>query len=269
MTWAALAASTNAPWMPAQHADEAVVDDDVADRDQERHPVLVEREDADHHEEVEVRLGDAAPQVHEHRGGGDQAERGRRDTQAQVDLLGRGDRGGQRKDRALERHVQNRLAAEQAERREADDVQPEQPDDRMVAAAEDVLGEHLALRQPVPDRLDGATGPGRLGRPALTAQAFEAAGVHVRHTWKIGSSPENLLRQPSTRQASRSAARPEQHEVQPQCGHVAAEAALIQPGSPRAGSQSRSGVPRAQVSNICPHCGHSAVRRSAEAMQGR
>jgi hypothetical protein len=50
-----------------QDADEAMVDHDVGDRDQERHPVLVEREDADHHEEVEVRLGDAGPQVDEHR----------------------------------------------------------------------------------------------------------------------------------------------------------------------------------------------------------
>ena len=62
-------------------AAEPVVDDDVADRHQERDPVLVERQDADHHEEVEVRLDVAVREVHEHRRGGDEAERGGDDAQ--------------------------------------------------------------------------------------------------------------------------------------------------------------------------------------------
>jgi hypothetical protein len=83
----------------------------------------------------------------------------------------------------------------------------------------------------------------------------------------IGKYAEDLPDYVSTRQASRSAARPEQQAVHPQCGQVAAEAALIQPGSPSAGSMSSSGVPSAQVSKTCPQRGHSAVRRSGEATQ--
>ena len=46
--------------------------------------------------------------------------------------------------------------------------------------------------------------------------------------------------------------------------HYAADAAETQPGSPSAGSKSRSGAPRAQVSKTSPHFGHSTVSRSAK-----
>ena len=55
-------------------ADEAVVGDDHDQGDAVGHPVLVERDHADHDEEDEVRLGDALPELHEH---------GRRHHQAQ------------------------------------------------------------------------------------------------------------------------------------------------------------------------------------------
>ena len=57
-----------------QHAAEPVVEHDVGDCDEEGDPVLVERQHADHHEEVEVRLDVAARQVDEDRRRGDQAE---------------------------------------------------------------------------------------------------------------------------------------------------------------------------------------------------
>ena len=86
----ALAASTKPPWIIAhlngcaiasggrrpqrlRGPEHAVVQDDEADREPERQPVLVQREDADHHEEVEVHLDDAAPEVDEHRRGRDEA----------------------------------------------------------------------------------------------------------------------------------------------------------------------------------------------------
>ena len=42
-----------------ERAGDAVLEDDVADGDEERPPVLVQRDDADHHEEVEVHLDQA------------------------------------------------------------------------------------------------------------------------------------------------------------------------------------------------------------------
>jgi hypothetical protein len=55
-----------------------VVDDHVGEGQPERQPVLVQGDDADHHEEVEVGLDHPAGQVDEHGRGGDQAEHGRR-----------------------------------------------------------------------------------------------------------------------------------------------------------------------------------------------
>ena len=48
-------------------AGQAVLEHDVADRDQQWKPVLVERDDADHHEVREVHLDPPVEQVHQHR----------------------------------------------------------------------------------------------------------------------------------------------------------------------------------------------------------
>jgi hypothetical protein len=57
-----------------ERAERAVVEDHIADRQQEGQPVLVEREDGDHEEEVEVRLDLAAPEVDEEGGRRHEAE---------------------------------------------------------------------------------------------------------------------------------------------------------------------------------------------------
>ncbi len=54
-------------------AEDAVVHDDDEEPDREGHPVLVERHQTDHHEEVEVRLGLPVPELHQDGGGGEQA----------------------------------------------------------------------------------------------------------------------------------------------------------------------------------------------------
>ena len=81
----ALMARMNPPWIAAhihglldarlvvEHhrriddAGQAVLEHDVSDRDQQRKPVLVERDDADHHEVREVHLDAPVEQVHQHR----------------------------------------------------------------------------------------------------------------------------------------------------------------------------------------------------------
>ena len=57
-----------------ERAHQPVVHEHVQEREQVREPLLVRREQRDHHEEVEVRLDAAVPQVHEHRRGGQQRE---------------------------------------------------------------------------------------------------------------------------------------------------------------------------------------------------
>ncbi len=55
-----------------EHADRGVVDDGDPQCDAERHPVVVEGDHADHHEEVEVGLDVAAGQVDTDGGRGEQ-----------------------------------------------------------------------------------------------------------------------------------------------------------------------------------------------------
>ena len=54
--------------------EQAVVEHDEADGEEEREPVLVQGEDAHHHEEVEVHLDHPSAEIHQHGGGGDQAQ---------------------------------------------------------------------------------------------------------------------------------------------------------------------------------------------------
>ena len=94
--------------LPSELAD-AVVEDDVERREQERDPVLVERQHDDHHEEVEVRLDVAAGDVDDERRCGQQA--GGDDRRAQLAAVGEAvdDRGGGHR-RGVERRVPDREA---------------------------------------------------------------------------------------------------------------------------------------------------------------
>ena len=68
--------------MRVERAADAVVQHDERRGEQEDHPVLVEREQHDHDEEVEVRLDDAAGEVDDHRRGRQEAERDEQRTAA-------------------------------------------------------------------------------------------------------------------------------------------------------------------------------------------
>ena len=191
--WARLAASTNAAWMPAQtqgscwaavaedlvrveRAEDAVVERDDDQRDAVRHPVLVQRDDADHHEEDEVRLGDAAPQVHEGDRGGHEARTSSRRRGPCVPATGaprarraRRRRPGRRRRRAGRRPAARRRAPAGRRRRQAE------PHDRAVPALPDGLGQQAALgQQPGAGPGSGVRGS-RLSRSAVPAPGWRPA----------------------------------------------------------------------------------------------
>ncbi len=132
----------------ADRAADAVVQDDVERREQERDPVLVERQHDDHHEEVEVRLDVAAGDVDDECRSGQQA--GGDDRRAQLAPVGEAlhDRGrGDR--RGVQRRVPQRKALEQAEREQPGDVEPEQLDHPAMTLLPALIGKGLPLGQEV------------------------------------------------------------------------------------------------------------------------
>ena len=128
-------------------ADDAVVQRDDEQRDAEGHPVLVQRDDADHHEEDEVRLGDPGPQVHERGGGGHQAQRGGRRPGGPTQ---RGHRGRQQRGADGDEHDDGRqlaLPPRPAQQQQAEGRQQGEPHDDAVPALPDGLGQHPARGQ--------------------------------------------------------------------------------------------------------------------------
>ena len=166
-----------------QDADHAVVQDDVADREEERDPVLVQREQPDHHEEVEVRLDDAAPEVDEQRRARDEA--GARGDHPPAQRDARQHRDDRERDHRadVEEDVAEPVAAGEAEQQQPGDVRREHGDDHAVAALEEVRREHPALGH------GGAQSRGRAGsaperRAGRGARQPRARGpsVHRRGT---------------------------------------------------------------------------------------
>ena len=123
--------------------------DHVERREQERDPVLVEREDGDHHEEVEVRLDVAARDVDDERGRGQQAGGGDRRAQLAAARPVR-EHGGERP-RAPRRaaQCQSGKPSSSAEDEQAGGVEPQQPEHPAVALLPVLIGERPALGQEV------------------------------------------------------------------------------------------------------------------------
>jgi hypothetical protein len=148
--------------MRLDDAEHAVVQDDVGDRQEERHPVLVEGQQADHHEEVEVRLDGPVPQVDEQRGARDEAGAGRDHPPAQRDA--RQHRDDRERDHRpdVEEDVAERVAAGEAEQEQAGDVGRQDADDHPVAALEEMRRQHPSLGH---GGAEPAAGPGQKGTP--------------------------------------------------------------------------------------------------------
>ena len=138
----------------------------VGQRDQERDPVLVQRQHHDHHEEVEVGLGHAAGQVHHHRRRGHQRDRGGGRRQPGP-VLAAGDPGHQhqqRDARALEQAVADGIALDDAVERHGDGVEQGQHQDRAVAGLPRLPRKGAPVGQLRAEALDPrqATGPIRV-----------------------------------------------------------------------------------------------------------
>jgi hypothetical protein len=160
-----------------------MVDDHERDRHQERRPVLVQGQHPDHHEEVEVRLGDPTPQIDEHGRAGHEPERRRDYARLQPESLEARSEPAQSDQRDVDGHVRERVVPdEHPEREQRRDVQPQQPADRAVALEQDVVGEQLTLGKPVlqanPLAGDPGAGAARPGIAGAIEVPFDRAADH-------------------------------------------------------------------------------------------
>jgi hypothetical protein len=145
------------------------MDGDVADREQKREPVLVEREQGDHEEEVEVRLDLPVPEVDEDGRGGDQADGSRHGAHPARQPRPRRDRRGGADERGLEHGVDHPVPARDREDREAARVESDGGDDPAMSLFPGPVREELALGKGGEDgaqhAADGAPGVGAAASP--------------------------------------------------------------------------------------------------------
>ena len=104
--------------MRVERSRDAVMQQHVGDRREERDPVLIERDHDDHHEEVEVHLDDAAREMHEHGGCGQDADRRRERARAPRKRRVAGDERRGRQDQRLEQRVRQGEPADHGEDRD-------------------------------------------------------------------------------------------------------------------------------------------------------
>jgi hypothetical protein len=96
--------------------------DDVPDGQQEGSPVLIERDDGDHHEEVEVQLDVATGQVHQQRRRRDEAEATDRGAHPPADRRPTRHGGNRRQDCPLGEAVRQPPVGDHPEEHDADGV---------------------------------------------------------------------------------------------------------------------------------------------------
>jgi hypothetical protein len=109
------------------------------------HPVLVEGEHDDRHEEQEMRLGLPVPGVDEQRAGGDQAERDQHRGHAAPVLDQQGDRADRHQRGRVEEAVVPGVALGEAEDDQADRLEEQQADHRVVPMAPGRVRQGTAL----------------------------------------------------------------------------------------------------------------------------
>jgi hypothetical protein len=128
-----------------ERAHRAVVDHDVRGGHQEGHPVLVEGEHDDRHEEQEVRLGLPVPGVDEQRARGDQAERDQHRGYAASALDQQRDRADRHERGRVREAVVPGVALGEAEHDQPDRLEEEQADHRVVPVAPGGVRQGTAL----------------------------------------------------------------------------------------------------------------------------
>ncbi len=131
----------------------------------ERHPVLVEGDEADEDEEVEVGLDHPAREVDEHGRAVDEARGDEERGQAAVDGQA-GECHARAREHELERHVRDAVAPHHAHHEQRGHVQAEHPAQEQVAALEGRLVERVAPGEVAPQAGQRALGR---ARPAAVA----------------------------------------------------------------------------------------------------
>jgi hypothetical protein len=108
------------------------MEEDEGDGDEEGEPGLIERDDHNHHEEVEMHLDQAARHVHEHPGRRDEPHRRERGAPVAAQALdaGAGGEGGDERD--LRQRVEDAVPFGDSDEEERRDVDPRQGDDRSM-----------------------------------------------------------------------------------------------------------------------------------------
>jgi hypothetical protein len=125
----------------------AVVQDHVADGNEIRQPLLVRSEDRDHHEEVEVSLDLAVPEVYEDRRRGQQAHRDGRGAEALGSRAPHGQQAEGGNGKPVDESVLDVVATRQAEQREGDRMGPDEPHERAVTARPHLGRKRLPTRK--------------------------------------------------------------------------------------------------------------------------
>ena len=120
---------------------EPMMDRHIADGQQERDPFLIERDDGQHHKEVKMQLDVAPRQVHQHRGGGDEAAAGEHGAHGAAESAPGGQEGEPRDGGPVGEAMRQPLPSDQPEADEGEDVQPEQHENAQVPAPPPSVGQ--------------------------------------------------------------------------------------------------------------------------------
>lgn len=122
---------------------EPVVERHIPDRQQKWRPLLVEGDDGQHREEVEVQLNVAARQVHQHRGGGDEAA-AREHSPGHAAEPPPGGRDGERRDgRPVGEAMCPPLLGEQSKGHDAEGVEPQQHENAPMPTPPELIGQRV------------------------------------------------------------------------------------------------------------------------------
>jgi hypothetical protein len=176
-----------------ERAEDAMVQDDEADREEEGKPVLIERQDADHDEEMEVHLDHTTAQRDQHRGCRHQPERvHRRDELAPAGVRARKTREHRHDPSTLNR-VRQPAADDQREAEDAEHMGTQQEGQGPMPHPPHVLTQRLAPWQIINRRLDpparrppqreAALARRGVGRTRLTTRLFEC--IDQRHSVNV------------------------------------------------------------------------------------
>jgi hypothetical protein len=152
-------------------AEHAVLDSHIANGQAERKPVLVKRQQRDHHEEVKVGLNLAVPAVDEHGRRRQQPEHHGHRTSPAAGALEHPHAGRNRHRQHRSNRAPHPEPFEEQEHRKRDDVPPEDQQHGAVAARPLRMGQRLTARQNL-SRAHHSPADGAHHRPSQALRAL-------------------------------------------------------------------------------------------------